>query len=100
MKKMMISKAGTGVYDLPVEGDYILELKCGRLFLIAERYCGSAEEGYCYRRHFGEISWYQIPDMIRAARGSWPYEDFGIELKRLTRAPIWLRRAVASAEKA
>jgi hypothetical protein len=99
MKKLIIGKGGRGAYDLPYDPDYIIILPCGRVFLIADCYCGSPEEGYCYRRHFAEIRPVQIPDVIRAASGDWTYEDLGIELKRMARSPVWLRRAVASAEK-
>lgn len=99
MKKMIICKGGLGVYDLPYDSDYILTLDCGRVFLITDYYSGSSEEGYCYRKHYAEITPDQIPAVIRAAREDWPYEDFGIQLKQLTRAPVWLRRAVARAEK-
>jgi len=99
MKKTMVSEAGCGIYDLPFSPDYILELNCGRFFLIADLYCGGGVEGYCYRRFFAEITRDQIPDVLRAARGSWPYEDFGIQMRRLSRGPIWLRRAVERAER-
>jgi len=92
--KISPDRSKAGLYDMPADGDEILTLPCGRIFLLADRWCGDDVEGWCYRRHVAEID-EAIATALVAGR------DPGLlDLRwvRLSRAPIWLRRAYATAK--
>ena len=66
----IIIEAGRGAYGFTHNGARLYTTKAGRMFVIADRWCGRGSvEGECYRLHIGEISTKQADLLRSAARG-------------------------------
>lgn len=91
----IIIESGRGAYDFSHDGVRIYTTKSGKIFVIADRWCGRGSiEGECYRSHIGEITEAQAKLLRSAARG----ERNGTAIEILGDMQIeWVRVAEANA---